>query len=508
MFAQKELKIGIVLSYVSLGLHNVIGLLYTPFMLRSLGQSEYGLYSLAASIIAYLTILDCGLGDTIVRFTAKFRAENKKEEQYSLFGMIIICYTIIAFIVVLIGAFLYYYIDDIFGKTMTFEELKTVKLMMILLSFNLAFTFLFSTFGSIIIAYENFIFQKLIYILRIILQPCIMIPLLLLDFKAVSMVIVITVLNVISLLINVYYCFYKLKIKVCFSGFDWSFLRELGGYTFYTFLSFLVYRISWNSGQFILGSLVSSSAIAVYAVAMQLKDFYSNASTAISGVLLPKVTTMVVSNTSNKEISNLFIRIGRIQYIVMALILSGFMILGKEFISLWAGNNYLDAYTITLIIMIPLIIPLVQNVGVTILQARNQLKFRSIVYVIVAIVGVLMSIPLAKLYSGIGCAIATSFSLFVGNVIVINIYYWKRVKIDIPKFWMEIAKITCPVIIVSFLGFILNEMILDSSLILLILKAGLYIVLYGVIIWLFAMNKYEHQLITSFLCNIRKSRKC
>jgi O-antigen/teichoic acid export membrane protein len=76
-----QLKAGAVLSYAILGLNNVIGLLYTPYMLRMMGQSEYGLYSLVASVVAYLTILDLGFGNAIIRYTAKFRAEGKTEEQ-------------------------------------------------------------------------------------------------------------------------------------------------------------------------------------------------------------------------------------------------------------------------------------------------------------------------------------------------------------------------------------------------------------------------------------------
>ena len=73
-------------------LNMVVGLVYTPYMLRMLGQSEYGLYSLAASIIAYLTVLDLGFGNAIVRYTAKFEAEGKKREQQEMFGMFFLLY--------------------------------------------------------------------------------------------------------------------------------------------------------------------------------------------------------------------------------------------------------------------------------------------------------------------------------------------------------------------------------------------------------------------------------
>jgi O-antigen/teichoic acid export membrane protein len=71
-------KIGALLSYATIGLQNLVGLFYTPYLLRMLGKSEYGLYSLVKSIISYLTLLDFGFEDAVVRYTAKFRAEGKK----------------------------------------------------------------------------------------------------------------------------------------------------------------------------------------------------------------------------------------------------------------------------------------------------------------------------------------------------------------------------------------------------------------------------------------------
>lgn len=63
---KSQLKADALLSYVVLALQNLVGLLYTPFMLRMMGKSEYGLYSIAASIVAYLTVLDLGFGNAIV----------------------------------------------------------------------------------------------------------------------------------------------------------------------------------------------------------------------------------------------------------------------------------------------------------------------------------------------------------------------------------------------------------------------------------------------------------
>src|ERR1035437_3521360 len=188
-------KAGAVLSYVSIGLSNVMGLLFTPFLLRMLGQSEYGLYSLVASVVAYLTVMDFGFGNAIVRYTAKYKALGKTEEQYSLFGMFFLLYCAIGVLALLTGIGLYLNVDNLFNKSMSLMELDKARIMMLLLVFNLAFTFPLSVFGSIINAYENFVFQKLINIGRVLIYPCIMIPFLLTGHKAITVVVVTTILN-------------------------------------------------------------------------------------------------------------------------------------------------------------------------------------------------------------------------------------------------------------------------------------------------------------------------
>jgi len=196
--AINQLKAGVALSYVVLGLNNLVALLYTPYMLRMLGQSEFGLYSLVSSVIAYLTILDFGFGNAIVRYTAKFRAEGKQDEQYSMFGMFLVLYSIIGVISFFIGLAIYLNVENFFGNTMSVLEVTKAKIMILLMLFNLAITFPLSIFGSIISAYEDFVYVKIISIVRIVLSTITMVLLLSVGYKAVTLVIVTTVFNLLT----------------------------------------------------------------------------------------------------------------------------------------------------------------------------------------------------------------------------------------------------------------------------------------------------------------------
>ena len=492
-----QLKAGAALNYVSICLNMVVGLIYTPYMLRMLGQSEYGLYSLAASIIAYLTVLDLGFGNAIIRYTAKFRAEGKQREQEEMFGMFFILYIGIGVIAMIAGSVLSLNVENMFSRAMTENEVHCTRIMLWLMTFNLAFTFPMSIWGSIMSAYERFVFQRIVSIIRSVLNPVVMILLLVIGYKAIAMVVVTTVFNVATLLVNWWYCKYRLTIKVRFAKFKWGFLKEVSIYSFWIFLNAIMDRIYWSTGQFVLGVYKGSAAIAVYAVAVQLLNMYMLFSTAITGVLLPKITAMVVKGNNEKEISDLFIKVGRIQYIIVVFILSSFIVFGKPFIKLWAGSNYVDSYYVCLFFFIPFTIDLIQNLGISILQARNRLKFRSLLLVFVASSSLLLSVVLAKKYGYYGCAFSTGLGLLIGQGLILNIYYCRKEHIDIPSFWKEILKMSVVPFIVIIIGlFVTNSSLFNNiSLFAFVVSCVFFLIVYGVAFWFLSMNKSERDLV-------------
>ncbi|MCD7850497.1 MAG: oligosaccharide flippase family protein [Parabacteroides sp.] len=504
MNSAKQLKAGVLLSYLTLGLSNIIALVYTPFMLRMMGQSEYGLYSLAASVVAYLTVLDFGFGNAIVRYTAKYRTENKLDEQYSMFGMFLILYIGIGLISLLIGFCLYYNVDTLFNQSMTPDELSKARIMVLLLVFNVAVTFPLSIFPSIVIAYENFIFHKIVNLGRVLLQPCLMVPLLLMGYKAIGMVVLTTVLNITTLLIYSWYCFSRLQVRFYFGKFNRSLLKEISSYSFYVFLTIIVDRAFWSTGQFILGMLNGTKDVAIYSLVVQLCTYYMSFSLAISGVFLPKMTQLVTANRSPKEISDMFIKISRIQYIVMLYILIGFVLFGSAFVFYWAGPEYASVYPLTLLIMIPQTIPLIQNVGVSILQAQNRQRFRAILNFVVAVLSVFVGYLFTKKYGIVGCAVSTSLALLIGHGFILNWYYYTKIKLDILSFWKQIIKLTIPVTIVASILVGLKYLLNSMSLTVLLTEGIVYSILYFVFVWFLGCNDFEKSLISVPVSNLKQ----
>lgn len=497
-----ERKIGVVLSYLSIVISTIIQLLYTPLLIRMLGQSEYGLYSLVSSIIGYLTVLDLGFGNAIIVYTAKYRAQNKYDEEKKLHGMFKIIFNIIGIVAVIFGLILYLNIENIFGNTMTSIELQKTKIMMLILIFNLFLTFSFSIYSSIISAYEKFTFQKILSIMNSILKPIFMIPLLLVGYKSIAMCIVLTIVNIIVLFSNYMYCKKKLHINIRFLGFDKKVFKTIFGYSFFIFLSVIVDKINWSVDQFILGAVSGTQAVSIYSIASQINILFINLSTAISGVFLPKMSKLVAKKVSNTELTNEFIKIGRLQYYIIFLMCSGLVLFGKEFILWWAGKGYEESYYVSLLLIIPISIPLIQNLGISIIQAMNKYKFKAISTLIMSIFNVIISVFLAIKYGAIGAALGTSIALIICNIIIINIYYYKKINLNIFKFWNNILNMTLyftiPIILIIFIKQITG---LDGIVSVLI-YGGIYSLVYCCLSYIFIMNKYEKEIINKVLKKI------
>ena len=499
-------KSGAILSYVSIIVSTLVQLVYTPFLIRMLGQSEYGLYSLIASIIGYLTVLDLGFGNALVVYTAKYRAQQKYDEEKRLHGMFRLIFLILGFIVAIIGIILFFNVNNMFSATMTPGELSKAKIMMLILTANMALTFPFSIYSSIINAYEKFTFQKVMSILNTVLKPLIMIPLLFLGFKSIAMCLVLTFINLFVMISNYIYCRKKLNIKIKFKGFDKILFLEILGYSIFIFLGVVVDKVNWSVDQFILGAVSGTIAVSVYSVAAQINTLFVNLSTAVSGVMLPKVSKMIAINASDEEITNEFIKVGRLQCYIVFLMITGFILVGKEFVLAWAGSDYLNAYYICVILITPAFFSLIQSLGISILQAKNMHKFRAILLFLIAFANIFISIPLAKAYQGIGSAIGTSLAIVIGNIIILNFYYYFKAKINVLKFWKNILIMVIKFMIPLIISIIIIKVIPLKGFVHVIVFGGVYTLLYCLNAYLIVMNDYEKGLINSIIKKIFRKR--
>ncbi len=498
----KQRQISIILSYVSMAISFVIAMVYTPYALKCMGQSEYGNYHYISSIVSYLSLLTCGFGSAYLRFATPYKMKGDEKGVANINGLFLSLFVLMGTIALAIGAVMVWKSDWVLGGKLTAEELATGKILLIILVANLFATFPISIFNSYVIAQEQFVFQKCLALISSILNHAISFLVLAMGYKAIG---VATATFVVTLIINsttVVFCIKKLKMRFGFKLNNLKQAKEVFIFSSFLLLSMIVDQINWSVDKFLLGKLCGTAAVAIYTLGATINTHYKSIGDAISNVFVPEVYKILSKENGDHEATMLMTRIGRIQMIVLGMILSGFIVLGQNFISLWVGNGYEESYYVILLLLIPVTIPEIQKIGLEIQKAKNLHKFRSVTYTIISVVNLFISIPLSMRYGAVGAAAGTAITVLIGNGLIMNIYYHRVINVDMAYFWKQILKLFPSIALSIIAGISIVHILNPQSWGSFVLSGGIFALLFVGLLYLMGLNQYEKaylKKITSFL---------
>lgn len=499
-----QLKFGSILSYAQMGINVIIGLLYTPFMIRCLGQNEYGLYQTIVSTISLLSVLSLGFNASYIRYYSRYKVDGNQNDISKLNGLFLLVFLAIGFIALTCGLYITWHLDLVFDKGLTPSEYTIARTLMFIQTINLAIMFPMSVFQNIIMAHERFIFLKSIGLINTVFSPLICIPLLLYGYRSITLVTVSFILSMITNCIYVYYVLRRLNNKFLFHNFPKGIFVSLFAYTFFIALNSIVDQINMNMGKLLISRFRGTAETAIYSVGFSLFSYYQLFSTSISGVFTPRIHLIVNSNLENmekqrNELTSLMIKVGRLQYILLMFILMGFIMVGYSFItSFWVGPEYAASYIIALTLMAASSIALIQNIGIETQRAMNKHQFRAAVYFAMAILNLLLSIYLCQRFGAIGCTIGTAISLVFANGLIMNIFYHKRCNIDIISFWKSILSLSKGLIIPAAFILIILKYYNTTTILGFCLSIIGFSFCYWLSIYFIGMNQYERNLFKSF----------
>lgn len=493
--AINQRKAGAILTYVHIVLNNTISLLYTPIALRMLGQSQYGLFGTASSLTSYLSLLSLGIGGAYIRWNTKYRAEKDYEGEKKLNGLFFSIFSVLSFVSLAIGVVIFFVAPSIFCATFTSEELSDLQIIILIYVVNSALTLFMTPIFACIQSYERFLILRVVSILSVIITPVINLVILYNGGRAVALQFAMLAVSIITFVIYFAYARFRIKMRFSFRGFQKHLLKEILVFSGFLFLNTITDLLTDSTDNMILGITSGTIAVAIYTVGHNFKNYFIQFSSAVSGVFYPKVNQIVMTTNDNKVLTELMTRIGRLQFYIVSLLMIGYAAVGKPFISIWAGEDYGAAYVIGLLLLAGAYIPLFQNIGIEIQKAKNKHKIRSIVYLGVAVANVILTIPFAIMWEGIGAALATFLCCLAGNVLFMNIYYQKGIRLDMGYFWKNILKIVPSFIPTIAVCVLINMFLPIYNIKWLLLAVIIILVVYLVSIYSFAMNDYEKDLL-------------
>lgn len=484
-------KGGTVLSFIAIFIKILVTFTYIPFVLDKIGKDSYGLFSIVGSIIAYIAILDFGINDSTLRFFVRYRKEKSIEEKSNILGSISKIYSTLSVIVLLVSTIAYFCLPLLFSETLSIEEMKTFKEMYLISILSVFMTILFNPVGAIMNAYEKFIILKTTDIIVFVATTLTIVVFLNYGYNVVMMVCVAAFYNVSNIIFKFIYVRTKIQIQYPKYSPSKNYVKKIINYAGPIFIVIIVEQIYWKLDNIIIGSMIGTTMVTFYAMGIVFQKYILSFSTAISRIMTPDLIKKIDANYSLVKLTNNYIKISRIQLIIVLAIVLNLIFWGKPFLKIWLGKEYVISYDVLILVMIPFSVEIIGNLRNTFLQVYGYYWHRAFVIFVVSILNIGLTIFFIREYGIIGAAASTSLSLFLGYGIT-NFILWKKVGINIFAFFKEVWFKSIPIIIISLLTFILlkNQFTIINWL-QLIIHVSVTSFVYLLSIWFFYFTKEE-----------------
>lgn len=508
---KSERKIGAGLSYVSTALNSLVSIFITPFILTALGDVEYGIYRSISALTGQLALVSIGVGTMATVMVARYNArqdENAKQERENFLAMAITASVLIALLVLVIGGILGIGIDRLYANTLNEAQISLTKRLYALLVLNVALYLLRDVFTGIINGYEKFAYSGLLKVVRIVLRVVLILILLSLGFKSIGLVMCDLTVSVTLILLDVVFCIGKLKVKARFHYFDKLLFKMMFTFSAAILLQTIVNQVNQNLDSVILGAMIAPERVTVYSLALTIYVAYNGVGSSISSLFTPEAARLVQRNEGQQEINAFTVKVGRIQLLINALILGGFICVGRDFVRIWAGDGKEDVYFISLLLLLPACLANTLCGANSVLDGYMKRMGRSVILIIMAVYNVVSSIIMIHFIDYWGAALGTATSVIVGQIGLMCLYYKRIFNFDIKGYFTEMSKGILPAFVFGIIvGTLVGQIPCNSAFVRLMLEGIAFCAVYGGILVRFGLRDEEKQILFGMLKKVRNQIK-
>lgn len=484
---KKNIKYGIILSYISYAIAFVCSLLLQKILISSLGDVQYGLSSFVTSITSWLSLLSFGLASTYIRFATLSYKNGGDIGLKKNNGMYILIFAIISLISLIIGfvLLLLFRIGIIPLQQYSIEEKEIIYALLVVSVVNVSTSFLFNIFTLFLNYKTRFIWLRIIDILSKIFICVATFFAVKMGCNIVAAIGIQLLATLLVSLINLIYCLAKLhfSFSLKLKGYFKQNVRSMVFYSFFIFINIIINQINNSFGKIFLGFADGAVSVTIYTVGITFYSYLNEMTSAISVVFTPKVHYLV-AHDEHESVQKMFINVSKAQAIITVFLFTGFLIAGREFIICWLGTEKTLSYYVSVMLLFAAIVPFSQNLGIEVQRAYNKHQFRSIFYLIAAFINILLTFILSKVLNGeyvvFAPALALFSSLIISTWVAMNIFYSKVLKLPVLEYWKNLLELSI-IAITSYCLTYGTIRVLDlnvSYLVLFLTKAGIFTIVF------------------------------
>lgn len=500
----KRRNAGIIFSYGSTILNMLCGLFLSSYLLRILGQTDYGIYQTVCSFANYLVLLEFGTGTVITRNIARCRANGRPEDIQKNVSTVWSVNIILALLLVLAAGVFYAIIPTLYVKTLSCEQIIYARKIFALEAVYLVVSFFVTVPQGILLGYEQYQLPPIISLIRLLVRTSALALLVFYYRLAIVIVWVDISVSVIVFIVESWYCRTRFHIRFSIRGFDKKVFLDALPLCMAIFIQCIVNQANNNIDKFILGIRLNPESVSIYSVGLYIYSIFSSLTTIPISMYAPQTVKEIERGTSGRKLEDFLIQPSRLIVLVGGTLLFGFVAVGREFITLVYGAEYTVAWVVALIIMVPMLLNMSNGILVNVLDATNRRLARSYVLGITTIANIVLTLFWVDKWGMIGASVATAVCTVAGQITLMNVYYNKKMNINVLYMYRETFRGILPYqTIASVAAFIIAGRISNSVLALLV-GGFTYVIIFTVLFLYKGASADEKEIAMRILRKFRK----
>lgn len=499
MNSNKQIRFGALLSYCALAINIIITLSYTPWVLRTIGSSQYGLFTLANSLIA-LFLMDFGMSAAITRFIAKYRAEKNQKKINSFVGIAVKFYLIVTAILACVLCAVFLRLGKIYAN-LTPEELALFRIVFAITASFVVVCFPVNVCNGILNAYEQYVGLKSADLINRVGTVFVTIGALAMNRGLIALIVINGTFNLLTFLSKIILITKTTPVRIDFKRSSLREVKDIFTFSVWTTITSIAQQANFNMIPSVLAMVANTQSITMFGFASAIEGYVYSITNAINGLFLPKISRLIVNDDNAEKILPLMIRVGRINQSIVSILLIGLMVVGREFIHLWLGDEFRSLYWCILMLTVPYIVAASQQVANSSIIALNKVMYTSLIYVATGLTNILAAYTVAGKFGVVGVCVVI-FTTFCLRVVLLNVVYVTKLKINIWSFFKECqikmlpALLTAAVLSCIFVRFVPSSEGIIGWLFFLS-KVGITVIIYVITMWMIGWNRFEKDLILS-----------
>jgi O-antigen/teichoic acid export membrane protein len=431
----RVVALNVVGRYVTLGLEMAVGLLMLPFNANHLGASEYGLWMLAASIVAYFPILDLGLGSAMERSVAHYRAERNPQAINEVASTLVFVFAATGLVALLVVSGVAWNIGRFFDLPP--EQAHTGRILMIMIGAQVAIGLPFTIFGGVVNGFQRTYLNAMV-------GGCVSLAVVIVNIAVVwtggglvELVGLMTATRLAGYVVyrlNAYRVFPLLRIRPTL--FRKSRLRELTGFGAWMMVQTASCKVNYASDAIVIGAFLTTGSIAVWTIAQRLADAVLQLTNQLNYVLFPIVVDADTSKR-NDRLAEVLVQGTRLSLATILPVAGSLALLADAVVVGWTGPQYAAAGIIVKILAMVVLVRVGSWTANTLLLGAGGHQLVAVSNLVTAAINIGLSILLIRSFGLPGVAMATLVPVTVRAVVIIIPVACTRVGMPLSAFFAQ-----------------------------------------------------------------------